>query len=620
MRSRNRAMLTIWPLKANISTTDYLYSNLHPYLVFKIGNDRKVTEIDDYGGHTPTWNEPISFYLEGWERAMEIKCYNHSRLGRDTLLTTCVIDIKELLLEGAGEDWFDMEDHMGEAGELLLRWTSTPDDIFAHDRDVQDLMRRSAAPGDLRFSHRSRLPRTLRGSRYDPGKRPIFDSLYPEDGLGRRSRLVYGGARPGNDLYWRGETQLMVRPRRGQFTTKGSNPYAVFRVGTQEYQTDTGDEVDQTVLWQDSFVFDLKDEGYHSLLHIICYSRNPLFSDSYLGEKKLYIRRFFDAPNGVKTVLLDRNGLNGGRFELEWEYIGNGNLPIDPRDHNLSRMYQSLRDTHPTDSRIVGAGNPLDNARNNLNSLLGRDLGPAYRGNMARPGTTLSIRPVKADLVRNINMWFKMDPYALVNLDGVAEERTNVCEDGHLNPIWNDLLVFKLDGSERMMEVTVLDRNRFAEDKLIGKATINVDDLLRTRSGEEDFELMGEELNPEGTIKLAWDTTNSPGGVFPRRNERVVGGALRNSRFRPRRRSFDLRTTPRRSRRRKRPDLTPSPQRMHATLIPVPVVVAPTIHTAPTIRSSVVSRGPSIVGGPAPILVAPPSPSPLRGSIMTSPM
>ena len=550
-RRSKRTRLTIWPIKANLKTTHYIMSTLHPYVAMKIGKHRKVSEIDEFGGKSPSWSEPMNFDLDRWEKILQIKLYNHNRDETDQNMATATVDLNELLHEPNGERWFDLEDHMGSGGEILLRWV-----VQGSEGSVRSSMKSSrwSSRSSRLGSYKSRREREVEVGGFEPiselpesnwdGKVPYGGDVQPEEqyprpmpkNVGRRSiqnewKSVNFSGR-GKGMGQKGKTMLMVKPVSGDFTgnsdlLKDMDPYLKFRVGDQVRRTEEADKGGRHPRWSTSFVFDLTNVSPNAMMEVVAFDSDAFDEDDYIGEKKFLIKRFFNKRKGEGALYLDRNNEDGGKVNVKWEYLSG--------------------------FENIGRGGSVRNSR-------------------VAPGSTLSIKPIRAEFKKSLNMFMRMDPYMVIKIDENLSQRSRVDEDADCEPRWRDVLIFDLEGGESTVDINCYDRNRLGEDKLIGSATLDINNFINDPYGSATVQL-DRKMKDNGTAFIEW-AYDSNGGTrpFPSPEPKTYGGTWSEA---------PMPKVSRVSRRKKfkpKAPLTPSPQRM-----PIRRVVQ---HHAPVVRIS----------------------------------
>ena len=86
----------------------------------------------------------------------------------------------------------------------------------------------------------------------------------------------------------------------------------------------------------------------------------------------------------------------------------------------------------------------------------------------------LIVRPIKADLVKDIAWFTKMDPYLKITV-GHQTFITKYHDNGGKQPSWNEEFHFKVNG-DKTMEIEIFDKNTF-KDKQIGFIKIPIREI-----------------------------------------------------------------------------------------------------------------------------------------------
>jgi Ca2+-dependent lipid-binding protein len=89
---------------------------------------------------------------------------------------------------------------------------------------------------------------------------------------------------------------------------------------------------------------------------------------------------------------------------------------------------------------------------------------------------TLTIHPVCARLIRDTELFGKMDPYCIVKLGGQAQ-KTAVMTNAGKYPCWTDKLVFRKTDQIEVL-ISVWDKDRTTKDDLVGEVKIPVENLI----------------------------------------------------------------------------------------------------------------------------------------------
>ncbi len=92
------------------------------------------------------------------------------------------------------------------------------------------------------------------------------------------------------------------------------------------------------------------------------------------------------------------------------------------------------------------------------------------------PGT-LHIRPISAKLLHNTEHFGKMDPYVKIKI-GNLMEKTHAAKKQHLEPAWDEELVFKIT-DETLIDIEVKNKELIHDD-LIGTANISLNTWLNS--------------------------------------------------------------------------------------------------------------------------------------------
>jgi len=120
----------------------------------------------------------------------------------------------------------------------------------------------------------------------------------------------------------------------------------------------------------------------------------------------------------------------------------------------------------------------------------------------------LTIKPLQAQLTRDVNFIHRMDPYVIFTL-GTQKRRTTVCHDGAKKPFWNDVIVLnKTFENVLIAQVYNVENIPFLKDSWIGTAEINLNNLSTGYfQGQQWFDIWYDQSNAG---KILIDLTFQP--------------------------------------------------------------------------------------------------------------
>ena len=121
----------------------------------------------------------------------------------------------------------------------------------------------------------------------------------------------------------------------------------------------------------------------------------------------------------------------------------------------------------------------------------------------------LTVRPVSANLTKDISHADYLDPYVTLQLgDQFYQTRVALNQGG--TPSWNDQVVFMVSKDDRL-RVKVMDRST-AKDEFLGKVNIRISQLIHQPHLEESFDLRSRFLGRfMGRILLSFDWVPNEG-------------------------------------------------------------------------------------------------------------
>jgi C2 domain len=85
----------------------------------------------------------------------------------------------------------------------------------------------------------------------------------------------------------------------------------------------------------------------------------------------------------------------------------------------------------------------------------------------------LSIKILQAHLTHDTDFFTNMDPYVIVRV-GSQNKRTRILDNAGKCPVWNEEFIFQISEYDNTFSVTVMDKDTFTADDMVGSATINL--------------------------------------------------------------------------------------------------------------------------------------------------
>jgi hypothetical protein len=87
----------------------------------------------------------------------------------------------------------------------------------------------------------------------------------------------------------------------------------------------------------------------------------------------------------------------------------------------------------------------------------------------------LSVKPIRAELLADMDFVGKMDPYCQV-ICGNQQQRTATSEDAGKNPIWSETFIFNLQPTDQFLQINIQDDDP-GVDEFLGSAQFNLSQL-----------------------------------------------------------------------------------------------------------------------------------------------
>jgi Ca2+-dependent lipid-binding protein len=125
---------------------------------------------------------------------------------------------------------------------------------------------------------------------------------------------------------------------------------------------------------------------------------------------------------------------------------------------------------------------------------------------------TIDIKPIEAEMTRDVSSIGKMDPYCKITV-GSCMRTTIPHIDGSKMPKWKESLHYKLD-DEEAIKVEVWDRNSVSSDDLVGTASFLVSDV-KTAKRLDDWYNLKFKGGEAGRIHVVATYTRDPADPEP---------------------------------------------------------------------------------------------------------
>lgn len=133
----------------------------------------------------------------------------------------------------------------------------------------------------------------------------------------------------------------------------------------------------------------------------------------------------------------------------------------------------------------------------------------------------LSIKVMQAQLTRDTDVFTDMDPYVIVKV-GSQSRRTRTIDNGGKKPVWNENFVFQISEYDNTFSLTVMDKDTFTADDLVGSATINLLQIKQRGGTLRDWLFLDYRGTSAGKIEvevqimpdLPWQQLNQMGNFM----------------------------------------------------------------------------------------------------------
>ena len=120
---------------------------------------------------------------------------------------------------------------------------------------------------------------------------------------------------------------------------------------------------------------------------------------------------------------------------------------------------------------------------------------------MSGSNDRLVITIIKGDDIKSGKSLFgKADPYVLVSV-GEKLEKTKVNSGGGTDPVWNEDLIFDVNGSETQLNITVFDKQTTGDDRFMAEYVAPMSQILKYGI-EGHVDLVDKHNKPEGKLYM----------------------------------------------------------------------------------------------------------------------
>jgi len=113
--------------------------------------------------------------------------------------------------------------------------------------------------------------------------------------------------------------------------------------------------------------------------------------------------------------------------------------------------------------------------------------------------SVITIRPIQAELIRNVEILRKQDPYVVFRL-GIDSIASSICRDGGKMPVWNDSLALTNSSGNNLLFVELFD-DKIGKDTVIASCQIDLNRIL-VSGGNNWYDLFYNNV-PAGRILMS---------------------------------------------------------------------------------------------------------------------
>ena len=120
-------ILTVLIKNARFSYSSDLIGKMDPYLILRVGSEKRQTKIAEGAGRTATYNETFTFNISG-ENELKIEAFDRDTLTSDDDLGSKTVDFSSITRGGQMEDTVSLTGILGlfKKGEVDIKISFTP--------------------------------------------------------------------------------------------------------------------------------------------------------------------------------------------------------------------------------------------------------------------------------------------------------------------------------------------------------------------------------------------------------------------------------------------------------------------------------------------------------------
>jgi len=101
----NAGTLHVRPMKAKLSHNLDHFSQQDPYVIVELGNKVQQSSVHPQGGQNPTWNDNLTYNLDGSEKDAIIKIFDHDQYSEHDYIGGRMIPANKLFDSQSGQKW-----------------------------------------------------------------------------------------------------------------------------------------------------------------------------------------------------------------------------------------------------------------------------------------------------------------------------------------------------------------------------------------------------------------------------------------------------------------------------------------------------------------------------------
>jgi len=127
MNGSDKGTLTIRPLTARLTHDTDTFTNMDPYVIFRIEPEERRTRVHNSGGKNPTWTDCIIFNVRPEpSKVLSVIVMDKDTFKKDDLVGECIIPLGTIFSNGIANGWFNLSYKGRHAGTINIEMKYSP--------------------------------------------------------------------------------------------------------------------------------------------------------------------------------------------------------------------------------------------------------------------------------------------------------------------------------------------------------------------------------------------------------------------------------------------------------------------------------------------------------------